>query len=66
MRITLNGEPQRFDDVSTVAALVARLDCGTKGVAVAVNEAVVPRSTWDQHALRDDDRVEVLKAAQGG
>jgi sulfur carrier protein len=66
MNVTVNGEPFPFDDGATLAALVDQVGCGTKGVAVAVNEEVVPRSTWAQHVLRCDDRVEVLKVAQGG
>ena len=37
-----------------------------EGTAVAVNEAVVPRSTWGATALQPGDRVEVLIASQGG
>jgi sulfur carrier protein len=66
MNVTVNGDAAVLADGTTIAALVERLGCGTKGVAVAVNEAVVPRSTWPDHALRDDDRIEVLRAAQGG
>ena len=66
MNVTVNGEARRLDGGTTLLALVETLGCGTKGVAVAVNEAVVPRSTWVDHRLRDDDRVEVLTAAQGG
>jgi sulfur carrier protein len=66
VKLHVNGDVQSLDDGMTVAALVDRLGCGRKGVAVAVNEAVVPRSAWDRHQLHDADRVEVLKAAQGG
>jgi sulfur carrier protein len=64
--LTVNGEVCTVDDGTTVALLVDDIGCGTKGVAVAVNDEVVPRSTWSEHALDDGDRVEVLKAAQGG
>ena len=37
-----------------------------RGVAVAVNGTVVPRSAWSEVDLADGDRVEVLTAAQGG
>jgi sulfur carrier protein len=66
MNVSVNGDAAVLDDGVTVAVLVDRLGCGTKGVAVAVNEAVVPRSTWSTHTLREDDRVEILRAAQGG
>jgi len=37
-----------------------------KGIAVAVNGEVVPRSAWETTGLHPGDRVEVLTAAQGG
>ena len=64
--VTLNGERRTLDDDTTVDVVVARLDRGRAGVAVAINGDVVPRSQWPATTLRADDRVEVLAAAQGG
>jgi sulfur carrier protein len=64
--VTLNGEQQRLDDGTTVDQVVAWLDRGPAGVAVAINGDVVPRSRWAATSLCADDRVEVLAAAQGG
>lgn len=64
--ITLNGAVHAVSPGATVAALVAALGRGPKGVAVAVNDEVVPRSQWAGTELRTGDRVEVLQAAQGG
>lgn len=66
MRVTINGEEREVVEGTTVAMLVDELVRNHKGVAVAVNEEVVPRSTWRGVSLRAGDRVEVLKAAQGG
>jgi sulfur carrier protein len=38
----------------------------TRGVAVAVNGDVVPRSAWPDLPLRDGDTIEVLTAVPGG
>jgi sulfur carrier protein len=67
MRLTVNGRElaDGGDDLS-VAGLVERLTEARRGVAVAVNGMVVPRSTWDDVALADGDSVEVLTASQGG
>ena len=62
MRVTVNGVPRALPPGSTVARLVPP----RRGVAVAVNGEVVPRSGWERASLRDGDRVEVLTAAQGG
>ncbi len=64
--VTLNGEHRRLAEGTTVDTVVARLDRGPAGVAVAVNGDVVPRSRWAATTLRAADRVEVLAAAQGG
>ena len=64
--VTLNGERQTVADGTTVDLVVAQLEKGRAGVAVAVNGDVVPRSQWAATTLVADDRVEVLAAAQGG
>jgi sulfur carrier protein len=56
----------RAVEVTDLAGLVAQLTPAHRGVAVAVNGEVVPRSSWTTVELRDGDRVEVLTAAQGG
>ena len=64
--ITVNGEVEELDAGTTVTDLVARHRESPRGVAVARNEAVVPRSQWAATALADGDRIEILTAAQGG
>ena len=36
------------------------------GIAIAVNEAVIPRSEWMGYRLQEGDRVFVIRATQGG
>jgi sulfur carrier protein len=66
--ILLNGDASDLRAGDTVAAVLARLDLGldTKGIAVAVDGAVVRRGDWEDFALPADARVEVLTAMQGG
>ncbi len=66
MRLTVNGRSLDIGRVLSVEALVASLTEARRGVAVAVNGTVVPRSTWASVPLADGDTVEVLTAAQGG
>ncbi|MEV6299310.1 sulfur carrier protein ThiS [Actinoplanes sp. NPDC051861] len=66
MRLTVNGRLESRSDTCSVAVLVAEITEASRGVAVAVNGTVVPRSTWSAVDLADGDRVEVLTAAQGG
>lgn len=66
MHVTINGTARELGDGTDVADLVGELTPHRRGVAVAVNGEVVPRTGWTGTALRDGDRVEVLTAAQGG
>jgi sulfur carrier protein len=66
--ISVNGEPVQVDDGTTIADVVARLteDVDPKGVAVAVDRCVVPRSEWETTPARAGSLVEVVSAAAGG
>ena len=37
-----------------------------RGVAIAKNEHVVPRARWQDDALEAGDRIEIVRATQGG
>ncbi len=66
--IFVNGHSSELSAGATVAAVLARLGLAVdaRGVAVAVDGAVVPRVRWESFALSEEARVEVLTAMQGG
>jgi sulfur carrier protein len=67
--IILNGQPVPLPSPSTLDVLLGALPLGSVamvGVAVAVNYEVIPRSQWSQTKLRPGDRVELIRAVQGG
>jgi sulfur carrier protein len=66
--VELNGRPTEVPDAATVETVVSNLDvdAARRGVAVAVDAEVVPRSAWARWQLADGARVEVLTAMQGG
>lgn len=68
MRVFVNDEPREYASRgATVEALMR--DSGLPsldGVAVAVNDGVIPRPQWASRSLNDGDRVLVIRAAQGG
>jgi sulfur carrier protein len=69
VRLLVNGEPRELPDAATVAELVAEEApglAGGRGVAVAVDAEIVPRSEWALRILEPGQRVELLAAMQGG
>jgi sulfur carrier protein len=63
--IRVNGEARAWSGGS-VGALVDALAISTRGIAVAVDGAVVPRSRWDDTSVADGSKVEIVTAASGG
>jgi sulfur carrier protein len=66
MKITVNGAEREAEDGSSVAGVVASVTGQPAGVAVALNDQVVPRGDWKTTIVREADRIEVLTAVQGG
>lgn len=64
--VAVNGEKHRIEPGSTLEALVDVLGMDRRGLAIAVDEEVVPRSAWTTHPLAEGSRVEILTIAQGG
>jgi sulfur carrier protein len=64
--ITVNGATRSIDAGMTVSDVVTSLTASPDGCAVAVNDAVVPRSDWQARPVEPGDRIEVLTAVQGG
>jgi sulfur carrier protein len=68
MTITINGKLHTLPTGTTVGELLDSLDlaAGRRGVAVAVDAEVVPRTEWEQTEVAEGSEVEVLVAIQGG
>lgn len=67
MTVCVNGEERELAEAATVAEVVQSLvEEAERGVAVALDGDVVPRSEWDSTPLRDGAHIEVLRAVQGG
>lgn len=66
INVLVNGERRALAPPTTIERLLAELGLQQARVAVAVNREVIPRSLHAQHELRDDDRIEIVRAIGGG
>jgi sulfur carrier protein len=64
--VTVNGSPWDGPAGATVADVVERWCRSPRGVAVARNGAVVPKSAWSHTPVADGDQLEIVTAAAGG
>jgi len=65
-QILLNGESKIVDKALTVTELLQDIGYPKKGIAVAVNRKVVPKSQHQSFTLPQDAVVEVIRAVGGG
>ncbi|MDK8791326.1 MULTISPECIES: sulfur carrier protein ThiS [unclassified Corynebacterium] len=68
MNYTVNQEERQGKAGLTIADVVAN-ETGEKdatGIAIALNQAVVPRSQWENRGVADGDEIDILVAVQGG
>lgn len=68
MNLIINGKKEQFDSMQKLGDLLRHLRISEEesGFAVALNEEVVFRSTWPNVSLTDGDRIEIIRATQGG
>ncbi|AXN42627.1 sulfur carrier protein ThiS [Mycobacterium marinum] len=65
MIVVVNERHVEVEEQTTVAALLQSLGFPDRGVAVALDLAVLSRSDWATE-LSEGDRLEVVTAVQGG
>lgn len=65
MKIKVNGK-EKETSAATIAELVKEMELPQTGVAVAVNNKMVPRDKWTETELAEGMSLVVIKAACGG
>ncbi len=66
IQISVNGRPLKLPAGSLVTDLVAVLGVPERGIALALNGEVVPKSIWSATVLLAGAKVEVVTIAAGG
>jgi len=67
MTVYVNREPLEFTEAVSVSTVLLHAQINAeRGIAIAVNNAVVSKTTWDTFMLEDMDKLTIIKATQGG
>ncbi|MBO4331584.1 MAG: sulfur carrier protein ThiS [Paludibacteraceae bacterium] len=66
MNIIVNGDRVEIASGATVKTLAEQQNLPDRGVAVAVNNDMVPRADWDNKTLNEGDDVVIIRAVCGG
>lgn len=66
MIVRINNKETELTDGMTIANLATTEKLPEKGVAIAVNNEIVPRTKWNEHTINNGDDIIILKAFCGG
>lgn len=66
MLIYVNKEKQEIVDSLTLNGLVEKLGIDARGMAIAINNEVIPKSSWDRVQFKENDRIIMIRATAGG
>ena len=67
MEILINNQKHTVEESTSLQAIVNnQLGDKQKGVALAVNDTVVPKANWGNYLIKPNDNILIIKATQGG
>ena len=67
MNIYVNNKIQEIPGQPKITDALSSLNIvSQKGIAIAINNNVIPKSEWATHALQAEDKVTLIRATQGG
>ncbi|MFQ3598856.1 MAG: sulfur carrier protein ThiS [Chloroherpetonaceae bacterium] len=68
MTIIINGKPTELPYALTLSEILIQngVTSEQKGIAVAYNDEVVMKSQWNKLKVQEGDRLEIVRATQGG
>lgn len=66
MRIQFNDEPMHCVEGLTVAALLDQLRQLKPGVALALNQQILPRERWEHQQVSEGDHILLFQVIAGG
>lgn len=67
MKIFVNDKKQIIEPDCSIEKLLKKNNISdTRGVAIAVNEQVIPKNKWNENIFKENDKVILIKAAKGG
>lgn len=68
MELKINQQNKKFnaESLSVQALLDLEIPNKQNGIAVAVNNTVIPKPNWNQHFVQETDEILIISATQGG
>ena len=67
MEVSVNEKKEKISNNVSLAEAIAELKITeTNGIAIAINDKVIKRENWTTEKLNSNDKILIIRAAQGG
>jgi sulfur carrier protein len=68
MELKINNQTKQFatDSLTVQALLDLEIPIKQNGIAVAINNTVIPKSNWNSYRIQETDDILIISATQGG
>lgn len=66
MKVKVNQKEVIVAPQSTLLTLVKQLNLSTQGIAIAIEQKILPQKTWSKYKLKENDTIDIIKAVCGG
>ena len=67
MNIYVNNKLQEVPGQANIPAMLEVLNITSKkGIAIAINNNLLPGAEWNTYVLNENDKVTLIRATQGG
>ena len=61
MKVQVNNKEVKITDASTITQLTEQLELSSQGIAIAVNNKMIPRTEWDKFVLHESDNLVIAE-----
>ncbi|MFV8376310.1 sulfur carrier protein ThiS [Flavobacterium sp. LB1P71] len=68
MELKINNKTKQFttDSLTVQTLLDLEIPIKQNGIAIAINNTVIPKSNWNSHPIQETDDILIISATQGG
>lgn len=68
MELKINNQTKQFplDSLTVQALLDLEIPEKQNGIALAINNTVIPKTNWNTHRIKETDDILIISATQGG
>ena len=66
MTVLVNHKDVIIDESAKLDDLIKQLNLSSEGVALAIDNQVIPKKSWAEFELKDQMKVTLIRATQGG